>query len=388
MPSGLSASDRKVLLVAGAAFIVLVVLGLLLAPSSNDSDIASSYSTASGGAKAAYLLLQETGYHVERWQRPHDDLKPNKNTVLIIADPQTVPDEKEKAAIEKFISGGGRLITNGIVGGSFLPEDYSEVNPLPASPWSEFNALMPSAITHAAPKITLSPDAFWGHKSGIPLYGNDDGIVAVRVPHGKGDAIWIASATPLTNAGMKQANNVEFFLAAIGDKGLAHILFDEYVHGYGEREAPEKSHPLFTALLLQSALLAAAILFTFSRRSGPLRSMPSESRLSPLEFVETLGGLYENVHAASVAVDIHFERFRFWITQRLGLSKDAAVEEIDHAVRDRWRLNDDNFLETLRNAASARYDPGLSQEHALRLVRSLHSYAVKLRLFSVSKEKN
>jgi hypothetical protein len=308
--------------------------------------------------------------------------------VLVVADPVTFPDAKEKKAVGDFISEGGRVITNGIVGAAFLPEDFSEVNPVPTKPWSEFPAITPSAITRAAPKITLATVSFWRAGSSLPLYGGDEGTVVARLPHGKGDAIWLASATPLTNAGLKEPGSLEFLLAAIGDKQQTRVLFDEHVHGYGEHDAPEKSHPLMTALLLQSIVLAAAALFTFSRRSGPLRPMAPDSRSSPLEFVETLGGLYEQAHASSVSVDVYYQRFQFWISRRLGLSKDASAEEIDRAVRERWRLSDDNFLQTLRDAAAARYHPDFPQTQALKIVQSLHSYAVKLKLFPAPKEKS
>lgn len=388
MPAKMSPGDRKVLLIAGSVFLILVVLGFFLAPSNSDVHDASSYSAASEGAKAAYLLLQESGYRVERWQRPVSDLKPDDRTLLVIADPATLPDAKEKKAVEDFISAGGRVITNGIIGASFLPEDFSEVNPVPAKPWSEFPAVTPSAITRASPKITLATNSFWRSGAGIPMYGSDEGTVITQLPYGKGEAIWLASATPFSNAGLKEPGNLEFMIAAIGDKQQTRILFDEYVHGYGEHNAPEKSHPLMTALLLQSIVLAAAALFTFSRRSGPLRPMAPELRSSPLEFVETLGGLYEQAHASSVSVDVYYQRFQFWITRRLGLSKDASREEIDRAVRERWRLNDDNFLQTLRDAAAARYHPDFPQNQALKIVQSLHSYAVKLKLFPVQKEKS
>src|SRR6266849_6368040 len=135
MPSAISAGDRKILVIAGLAFLLLVILGFLFAPTGQtDSALATTYSAASEGAKAAYLLLQQTGYHVERWQHPPTSLKPDSNTVLIIADPAVIPNEKQRAAIEQFVSGGGRVITTGIRGARFLPEDSSEYNEAPRNP--------------------------------------------------------------------------------------------------------------------------------------------------------------------------------------------------------------------------------------------------------------
>jgi hypothetical protein len=136
---------------------------------------------------------------------------------------------------------------------------------------------------------------------------------------------------------------------------------------------------------LQSGLLALAVLLTFSRRSGPLRPVPPPSRLAPLEFVETLGGLYQQAHAASVAVDVYYQRFQYWITRRLGLNKNATPEELVRAVRDRWNLKDDALLHALNAAAAARYQPDLPQKQALEIVQNLHAYAVQFNLFPKEK---
>ena len=388
MPTRISSGDRKLLFAATSAFVLIAVAGVLLAPSDVDTRAATTYSPASAGAKAAYLLLEETGYHVERWQQPYISLHPDKHTVLFIADPELIPDTSEKAAIAGFISGGGRVITTGTEGGSFLPEDSAEWNPMAGKPWRVFRALIPSPITRAAPRITLAPVARWSSASGISLYGEKNETVVVRYLHGQGDAIWLASATPFTNAGIKEPGNLEFLLALVGEKEQSRVLFDEYVHGYGKHVAAEKSHPLIAALVGESLLLALATLLTFSRRSGPLRPLARESRLAPLEFVETLGGLYQQAHAASIAVDTYYQRFQFWMTRRLGISRTASPEELDRAARERWGVKDASFIELLRSASSARYQPDLPPRQALAIVRSLYSHAAKLKLFPAAKEKS
>jgi hypothetical protein len=71
----LSRKDRNLLLGAGFVFLLLIVAALLFSSGERaQSEYPSSYSTASGGAKAAYLLLSDTGYKVQRWERPLSDL--------------------------------------------------------------------------------------------------------------------------------------------------------------------------------------------------------------------------------------------------------------------------------------------------------------------------
>jgi hypothetical protein len=114
-----------------------------------------------------------------------------------------------------------------------------------------------------------------------------------------------------------------------------------------------------------------------------------EIRLSPLEFVRTLGVLYKQANAASVVVDISYHRFRYWLTWRLGVASDTPVDKLERAIRERWNFDDAKFSATLRACESAPYDYTLKPRAALQLVRTLDDYAAKLKLFSTSgRQKN
>jgi hypothetical protein len=107
-----------------------------------------------------------------------------------------------------------------------------------------------------------------------------------------------------------------------------------------------------------------------------------------LEFVQTLGGLYQHAHAASVAVDVYYQRFQYRLTRRLGMASHASPEEMAQAVQQRWNFHDEQFVAVLRACASARHQNKLPAKEALRLVRSLHAYAAELKLFpAAAKEK-
>jgi hypothetical protein len=133
-------------------------------------------------------------------------------------------------------------------------------------------------------------------------------------------------------------------------------------------------------LALQLLLLALAIVATFSRRSGQICKPVADIRLSPVEFVHTLGGLYERAGSASVAVDICYQRFRYWLTRRLGAASNTPAEDLQSAVRDRWGLTDDHFVAIMRRCESARSDPYLHAPEALYLVQELDDYASRLNI--------
>jgi hypothetical protein len=384
MPLKVDPKDRKLLLAAGCVFVLLIAGAALFGGAANNlGKIPSSYSTASGGAKAAYLLLTQAGYKVERWERPLNHLPQTTATTLILAEPSEAPTREEKDRLKEFLSQGGRVIATGIAAGTFLPENDSapEFDVLGEMAGKKASALSPSEITRAAPEIVIAPQAHWNsYAAAYPLYGDGERTLVVKYPYGRGEVLWWAAATPLTNAGLKEPENLEFFLACLGS-AKGGVLWDEYIHGYRQTLASSIAHSPAKWLALQLTLLGLAVVATFSRRSGPICKPASDVRLSPIEFVQTLGGLYETAGTASVAVDICYQRFRYWLTRRLGVASNISVADLELAVRDRWVFVDDHFVAILRRCESAKNDPYLHPPVALQLVQELDDYAVRLKLF-------
>ena len=388
MPLTMDPRDRKLLIGAAVIFVLLIAAAAIFGGDAGRKlQIPSSYSTASGGAKAAYLLLSGAGYKVERWEKPLSQL-PSTAATLILAEPNEAPTREERQRLKAFISAGGRVIAAGMFAGTFLPENDSLPEFVGGMTWKKVPVLAPSEITRAAPEIVLAPESRWRDDSpAYALYGDEDQTLVVKYPYGRGEVLWWASATPLTNAGLKEKGNLEFFLACVAASKNG-ILWDEYIHGYRETLALSIAHSPVKWLMLQLGLLALAVLATFSRRSGPVCQLATDVRLSPLEFVQTLGGLYEHAATASVAVDICYQRFRYWLTRRLGLAFNVSINDLETAVRERWSLSDDHFAAILRRCESAKTDPYLQGPEALHLVQELDQYAIRLRLFqSGRKEK-
>ena len=384
MSGSLTPGDRKLLLAAAAGALLLITLSVTLSPDGGTTtESPTTYSAASGGAKAIYLLLLAARYPVTRWEQSPRDLPDDANATLILADPQAAPTIEERSALSRFLERGGRVIATGTSGALFLPEHRVGPDPIAGMTWKRMSSLSPSFITRAAPDITLAPQAYWdADVSALPLYRDADDATKVRVIKadvGRGEVIWWASATPLTNAGVREPGNLEFVLACIGDTHRP-ILWDEYFHGHHRSLAASLIDSPFKWAALQLALAAAAVLLTYSRRSGPIVVPAAESRLSPLEFVRTLGSLYQRAGAASVAVDIAYQRFRYRLTRRLGIASAASADELERAVRGRADLDDPAFGDLLRACESAREDPRLGAVAALTLTRSLYDHAVKLDL--------
>ena len=87
--------DRKLLFGASLVFVLLILAAMIFGGEAGRSgDVPSTYSTASGGAKAAYLLLLQSGYNVERWEKPLLQLPPVAGQTLILAEPESFFEEE------------------------------------------------------------------------------------------------------------------------------------------------------------------------------------------------------------------------------------------------------------------------------------------------------
>ena len=383
MSFSLTAGDRKLLLMAGSVSLLLTIVGVMLTGSGDTTDEATTYSVGSGGAKAAYLLLNASGYSVRRWEESIAELPRDLAATLVLADPQGTPTPAERRALDRFIERGGRVIATGVTGSFFLPDRQVFPDPIAGATWRRLTSWSPALVTRAAPEITLAPQSYWASEAFVlPLYGDGTRARVIKYDRGQGEVLWWASATPLTNAGMREPGNLEFFLACLGDPKRP-ILWDEYFHGHRRAATSSLAAAPLKWIALHLALLATAVLLTYSRRSGPVIEPSKDSRLSPLEFVRTLGSLYQRAGAASVAVDIAFQRFRYRLTRRLATPGHAEADGLERAVRDRFKVDAPEFGDLLRSCEAARHDPNLKPDEALALTRSIAGYAAKL---GVSKE--
>jgi len=378
------AGDRKILIAAGILLVVLTAGSFLASPpKGNALPYPSSYSPASQGSKAIYLLLEDLGYWVERWERPPTELPdPPEEDVLVLAEPFLPISEGERAAIRRFVQAGGRVLVTGHQGADLV--EAWKVKPLAVSgrPWQTYKAAIPGPLTLGVPEITMAPETTWSKSPDPPLgqFVDAEETVVMTRRIGEGLIVWWAGSTPLTNAGALERSNLELALASLGPPGEGCILWDEYYHGQrGSLWSYLAATPVPWGFL-QAAIIFVAALATHGRRWGPIRSPFEEPRLSPLEFVETVSDLYRRARASSGAVEIAYVRFRAALARRLGLPPAANALEICRRAEERLRPADRSLLDTVRAAERAVHDPALDDWQALQLVQSLHAHSRALSL--------
>ena len=112
---------------------------------------------------------------------------------------------------------------------------------------------------------------------------------------------------------------------------------------------------------------------------------PARSRLSPLEFVETLGDLYSSAHAGPAAVRIAYQHLRHELTRRLGLPgniSDADLARTAHALLG-W--NESEFSGTLSGSQQAMNSGKLDDGATLPIVQQIFDYTSRLELKHAAK---
>jgi hypothetical protein len=385
MPFGIAAADRKLLLIGGALLILLLTASVILAPPGEqmNSPVPSTYSAQSGGAAAAYLLLSRLQYPVRRWEGPPTELgEDSSGVLLILAQPVQPPSTKERQALADFVEGGGHVLFSGSSIKSYFPD--ADVSTTPSDPaWKSFSPSIPNHLAPGAQHVTIQPQAYWSHLEGsqLQLYGEPDSPAVVSWKLGDGEILWWAGSTPLTNAGITREDNLAFFLNSVANWSPGdsyRVYWDEYFHGQRSSLWSYVGKTSLPWSLLQLGLLAFAVLLTFSRRSGPIYLPAAVSRLSPLEFVDTLGGLYERAGAASSAVSVSYSRLRSLLTRQLSLPANIPDAALAQSAEQRLGWKNAGLATLLARALVSTRMAKLPPREALDLVQKLEGQAAKL----------
>ena len=252
-----------------------------------------------------------------------------------------MPSTEERAAVSRFVSAGGRLLGDGrkrrIVRAAIRRSADSGLGldaqtflgrccprrsaaTRPKSPWSRRTAGRPLAPAQLAIYGTA-----WQARSGV---------VSLRQRPGDLVGDFLADVQRLHSRKRKSRAVPELG----GPAQRSRILWDEYFHGMRRSLSS-----YFAATPLPWAGLQIA--FAFARLFSPSRGVrdPSdaagtESRLSPLEFVDTLGDLYQSAHAAPAAVEIAYQRLRLSLARKLGIPANTRLPELCQAAADRSRM--------------------------------------------------
>jgi hypothetical protein len=364
--------------VAAAGTILLTTASFVVAPPDalprNDG---SSYAPHTDGARAAFLLLQQLGYSVDRSFEPLTGLRHDpQTTTLVIAQPSVRPSDQDGRALRDFLGRGGRVLIAGAETAWFLAELPKRSGTRSSHPRRQI-ATIPGPLTAAAPEVEL-PSA--GGRLAlespfVPIYGTYEDPAALAGRIGKGHVVWWAGAGPLLNGGIARPGHVEFLVNSIGPPGRT-VLWDEFYHGHTRSLWSYVTGTPLPFGLLQLAFLTGVALFTFTRRRKPVRALVAEPRTSPLEFIDTMGGLYERARAANAAVATVRNRVRRQLLDAAGLPPSTPDQRLVAVASERLSLGA-KVGAIMKRSHDGSIDPGLTAAEAVAIVADLQALVAK-----------
>ena len=382
-------SDRKLLLILCGVLVALIAGVSLLAPQRADDDPRPT-TTNSGphGAKAAYMMLSALGRKTSEWNKSLSALNEQlsdaqaAHTTLVLAAPMYDATEQKALATEinQFLERGGRVLATGPSGALLLPGGDVKAP-----------GMLQGGLCHTTPEgpgplarvgsVEMVEGGQWSSEG--PVYrveqrcGPD--AVVVRFAVKRGEAIWWASAGPLENAELKNDADLRLLLATVGDG--RDVIFDESLHGATKTLWDAAKGLPLRWLALQTMLLCALLVVSFSRRRGPVRSPVVLPRSSPVEFATSMGDLYEKAAASSAATEAATRRLLQVLTREAGVAQgtiDEGPEAVAEALRVRLGGDWSRVSDHLREAKTAQHEP-ITMRSALALVRALSEDAKGVR---------
>jgi hypothetical protein len=380
--ASLDPRDRKLLIGCICAVVVLAVVTAFFARSEDrdNNPVPSTYRTGKHGARAAYELIKSNCYDVERWERPLSDLPAltDEQTVVIFAEPDPTSPEDLKA-VKDIVARGGRVLLTGWSGGILAPSG----NALPPQQFGAACKLTPQGLDPLASsgEVWMVPEAAWG--SDQPLdrveYNCAGSPAVVEYTSGKGEVIWWASSTPLENGSIQRAQNLNLFLNSLGAPQDHHFYWDESLHGEVYSNWYFASGVALNLLKAGLFGIGLLVIFSFSRRRGPVRDLPAPVRATPVEFLEALGSLYAEAGASATSVDLAYERFRRHMGDLCGLKgAKMSAEDLGFALRRRFPQALETLEKDLAECEQAIGNDTLQPKKALALVQALSRHGEAL----------
>lgn len=414
--------DRFPLLVV-AALLLFAVAGSYLfqgAKRGRFADQLSTWRSEKDGARALYLLAEESGVNVGRHQTDLEVLKDGASYVLLsvyhpetdtsdsdlfravaadggVADdleleersrgmnafmaPELIEDERKK--LLEHVEKGHSVIYVPVgdpsdplldtLGVTLVPVEGSEgvrffVPPQP-SLWTYGVARAQSEVkTH----LELPERA-------VPLLIDEQlgGTVAAWVPHGKGEVVVLAAPELAMNKRLAQADNAQLWLSLLGAASRkGPVLFDEYHHGFSDDRSIAEFARRYGLQFAILQLVFGACLWTVAlRRFGRPRVPPEEARIGSTDALFAASRLYREGRHHGYAATLIARGLTQDLAQHVGMPARANPAEVAEALRARNEHAVANALNQVSDRA-ANANSEADVEHAARQAaetrRALH----------------
>lgn len=324
--------------------VVAVVLGVVVAVNlalaavdrltrGPEGPASSSYATAPEGVAAYADLLARNGHPVVRLRDPLGEAQLDPGSTIVLLDPGPLGAE-ERAALARFVEGGGLLVAGGYAPGRWVadllaePPAWAPGGPQLARP------LVPVLAVRGVEEVETAGLGVWEDAGeALPVLAGDQDAVAVVATRGRGRMTLIADTSILHNRLLGRRDNAAFGLAVAGEPRRP-VTFVESVHGYGRASGLTAVPGPWAWALAGLGLAALLLMWARGRRLGPPEDEERDLPPPRLEYVESLAAVLARTKRPGEAAHPLQTAARRRLVRRAGLPADASDEALrDAAVR-------------------------------------------------------
>ncbi|MBV8084432.1 MAG: DUF4350 domain-containing protein [Chloroflexi bacterium] len=315
----------------------------------------SSFSTQPSGSRALMLWMNAAGIQAQRREAAAGS-KASPDELLLIEPlvPLLPPD---KARLDAVADRGGTLV----LAGNFAIRSFLDALGIT----SKVGQLEEQGMTDGGLIVSMNTALSLQASDGTPLLTAADGsVLALREPYRQGTVIALASATPLTNEGLRENDTARFVYEQIVSRMPANavVAFDEAYHQPPGGGSPLSFGPdtILPFALRNSAgaavLYACGLVFLFlvlsGRRLGP-PVPPAQAEAASrtmYEQVQAVAGLYRRSRQFA-GLRAHFTtHYRRQATRALGTTSgelDRALAAVESAPSEKALAADVASVEAL-----------------------------------------
>ncbi|MGK7924198.1 MAG: DUF4350 domain-containing protein [Spirulina sp.] len=347
-------SQRKLLKFGAIALFILILITLIVAPSSNPNHRGSTYRRTPDGYGAWYEFMQQEDANIQRWQKSSPPpFNEGDNPIVLVRIYSALFPQWQNSSTNTESSWLTRQDKEWVEQG----------NSLIILGWRKppTRALFKTSHSTQLGMIEVETRRRAIDKKDI-LLGDDFGAIIWREPLGKGEVI--LATTPYLAANAYQDNLINYkflsYLVRYPDAKIEKnktiefesreldipprtIFVDEYIHGYKDRETIEEEEtdgllkylartPLFPALL-QGSIIMIFTVFSLNRRWGKPQGLDVKNPDNSRAYIEALASVLQKAENHDFIVDLVGKEEQVQLQKKLGLDSKLLDEK---TLVDAW----------------------------------------------------
>ncbi|MBD2437668.1 DUF4350 domain-containing protein [Nostoc sp. FACHB-110] len=309
---------NRIAWIGAIALAVIIIISIFSAPNTKISN-GSTYGRSPDGYGAWYAFMQKQGITIQRWQKPLEEFKAEKNPITLLRiisyqrEPYLLFDEEE------WLKNGNILIILGVK------------TPVTAA---NFYSLQPTNFGNV--KIATSRRKQKAEGERIIL-GDRFGNIVWEKDVEKGKVIFSSTPYLAANAYQDNLSNFQYLASLINQKGNK-IFVDEYIHGYKDADVRERegegdllSYFAQTPLLpifIQILILLAVFIWAENQRFGKPIALETPVIDNSQAYIQALAAVLQKAESSDFVVDMVGKEEQLQLQKALGLGTTLLERQV------------------------------------------------------------